>query len=354
MAVRVRVPLAALLPLKIFIMKKFAYIIYFITTLVLTSCGARSGYFKLEGKFLNMNQGEFYIYNPNGGIEGVDTIKVIGGRFTYETPCKDECTLMIVFPNFSEQPIFAELGESVELKGDASHLKEMEVTGTKANELMTKFRKAIIGDTPPQETAHAEQFIKDNPNSCVSLYLVKKYFVTSVEPDYKKAYELLTLLEKEQPKEGQLIKLKQQVATLKDANVGSSLPSFTSYDINDKLISSTSLASAPIAVIYTWATYNYDSQDLQRELKRRQNSSHGKLKLMGFCLDASKSICKDNMTRDSISWSIICNGELLEDKTLKKLGLIAIPDNIILQNGKIIAHGLKKQELYTKLDNLLR
>lgn len=58
---------------------------------------------------------------------------------------------MIVFPNFSEQPIFAESGKSVDIKADASHLKEMEVKGTKTNELMTKFRQSILNDTPPQE-----------------------------------------------------------------------------------------------------------------------------------------------------------------------------------------------------------
>lgn len=104
----------------------------------------------------------------------------------------------------------------------------------------------------------------------------------------------------------------------------------------------------------TWATYNYDSQDMQRELKSRQKKSNGKLKLMAFCLDASKSECKNNIKRDSIACPIICNGEMLEDKTLKKLGLENLPDNIILQNGKIIARGMKKQELYNKLDQLLK
>jgi len=335
-------------------MKKFAYIIFLISSILLTSCGVSSGYFKLEGKFLNMNQGEFYVYCPDGDKESVDTIKVVGGRFTYEMPCNDDCTLMIVFPNFSEQPIFAESGESVELKGDASHLKEMEIKGTKDNELMTKFRKSILGDTPPQEKEHAEMFIKDNAGSVVSLYLVRKYFIATPQPDYKKAFSLLSILEKEQPKNAKLSKLKQQVNLLKDVAVGSPLPPFTSYDVNGKLISSAELSSSPVTAIYTWATYSYDSQDMQRELKRRQRSSQGKLKLMGFCLDASKSTCQDNLKRDSISWPVVCNGKMLEDKTLKMLGLTAVPDNIILQNGKIIARGMKKQELYSKLDQLLK
>ena len=80
-------------------MKKFAYILILFITLVLTSCGVSGGHFKFEGKFLNMNQGEFYVYSPDGGFEGVDTIKVEGGRFTFETECKEDFTIMLVFPN---------------------------------------------------------------------------------------------------------------------------------------------------------------------------------------------------------------------------------------------------------------
>ena len=76
-------------------MKKFAYIFILFITLVLTSCGVSSGHFKFEGKFLNMNQGEFYVYSPDGGFEGVDTIKVEGGRFTFETECKEQFTLCL-------------------------------------------------------------------------------------------------------------------------------------------------------------------------------------------------------------------------------------------------------------------
>ena len=50
---------------------------------------------------------------------------------------------MIVFPNFSEQPVFAEPGKSVTIKGDASHLKEIEIEGTDENKLMNGFRQQI-------------------------------------------------------------------------------------------------------------------------------------------------------------------------------------------------------------------
>ena len=55
-------------------MKHIAY--FFWLTLVLMSCGTDSHHFKLDGRLLHLNQGEFYVYSPDGIIDGMDTIKV--------------------------------------------------------------------------------------------------------------------------------------------------------------------------------------------------------------------------------------------------------------------------------------
>lgn len=84
----------------------------FFALLLLVSCGEDSKHFKLEGRLLQMNQAEFYVYSSDQCINGIDTIKVRGGRFTYEIPCSSPSTLTIVFPNFSETPVFATWGNS--------------------------------------------------------------------------------------------------------------------------------------------------------------------------------------------------------------------------------------------------
>ena len=144
-------------------MKKLTSLL--LLTLVSVPCGTSSDRFKIEGRFLNLNQGELYVYSNDGGISGVDTIKVNGGRFTYETACTRPSVLMLVFPNFSEQPVFAEPGKSVSISADASHLKQMEVKGTKDNELMTQFRERCLQATPPETKKYAEEFISDKPDS---------------------------------------------------------------------------------------------------------------------------------------------------------------------------------------------
>ena len=55
-------------------MKKLTYLL--LLTLVLVSCGTSSDRFKIEGRFLNLNQGEFYVYSPDGGSRKMDTIRV--------------------------------------------------------------------------------------------------------------------------------------------------------------------------------------------------------------------------------------------------------------------------------------
>ncbi len=91
--------------------------------MTLASCGTDSRHFKIDGRLLNVNQGEFYVYSPDGALPGLDTVKVQAGRFTKEIACDRPMTLMLVFPNFTEQPIFAQPGKTVDVKGDAYHLK---------------------------------------------------------------------------------------------------------------------------------------------------------------------------------------------------------------------------------------
>lgn len=74
---------------------------------MMVACGTESGKFRLEGRLRNINQGEFWVYSLDGGLVGIDTIPVRNGRFAYEMDLYDQSTLMLVFPNYSEQPVFA-------------------------------------------------------------------------------------------------------------------------------------------------------------------------------------------------------------------------------------------------------
>ena len=312
-------------------MKRIVYM--FLLSLLLVSCGTRSGYFKMEGRFLHMNQGELYVYSPDGGISGLDTIKVETGRFSYERPCSKSATLIIVFPNYSTQPIFAESGEAVEVKADASHLKEMEVEGTEANELMTKFRKQIASVAPPQEFKYAIQFIKDHPESPVSAYLLNRYLIQTESPDYKLVAQLLPLLMKEQPENTALSRLNRQIKDLGNVMVGSKLPRFSAKDVNGKAVNDAMYSNKNVAIINVWATWSYESLDIQRALNDAVKA--GKIAALGICVDANPKEVRQSLVRDDIQFPNVCDGKMLSSPLLKTFGLTMIPDNIVIRNGKV-------------------
>lgn len=328
--------------------KHITYLI--LLTLVLVSCGVDGKHFKLEGRFLHLNQGEFYVYSTDGVLDGIDTIKIEGGRFAYEIPCDEEGTLVMVFPNFSEQPIFTQPGKTVEIKADASHLKELEAEGTDNNKLMTAFRKQVSNMSPLQAVDAAEEFVKHNPKSNVSAWLIRKYFILAPKPDYAKAKQLLDLMIAEQPKNGKLVNLQQQLIGLA-ATAGKSLPIFTATDINGNKVTQANLTQSPNAVVFLWASWNYESTDMQRQLKRLKAAKGNGLSVIGVCIDPSKSEMQQSLRRDSISWPTINDGMMFDTKIAKQLGLSQVPANILLKNGKIVGRNLRMNELKEKIEN---
>lgn len=328
--------------------KHITYLI--LLTLVLVSCGVDGKHFKLEGRFLHLNQGEFYVYSTDGVLDGIDTIKIEGGRFAYEIPCDEEGTLVMVFPNFSEQPVFTQPGKTVEIKADASHLKELEAEGTDNNKLMTAFRKQVSNMSPQQAIDAAAEFVKHNPKSDVSAWLIRKYFILAPKPDYAKAKQLLDLMIAEQPKNGKLVNLQQQLIGL-TATAGKSLPIFTATDINGNKVTQANLTQSPNAVVFLWASWNYESTDMQRQLKRLKVAKGNGLSVIGVCIDPSKSEMQQSLRQDSISWPTINDGMMFDTKIAKQLGLSQVPANILLKNGKIVGRNLRMNELKEKIEN---
>lgn len=314
--------------------------------LTMASCGTRKGYFSIEGRFLNLNQGEFYVYSPDGVIGGVDTIKVNGGRFAMEIPCQRDGVLMLVFPNFSEQPIFAESGEGVDIKADASHLKQMEVSGTDDNKLMTDFRQAIASAAPPEVMKLAEHFVRDNAKSAVAVYLLGKYFVVSGNTAaLKKAKELLPVVKKAQPKNGNLVRMENSVKMLLAANVGDRLPSFSATDVNGKPLSPAMLTGKK-TVVCTWASWSYDSQNMMRRIKAIVDSKGGSVAAIGICLDASSKECRETVKREIFSFPNVCDEKLFDGTLLMQLGLHSVPANIIVgSDGRVVARNVGIDDL---------
>ena len=320
--------------------------------LLLASCGADSHHFSLEGRFLKMNQGQFYVYSPDGAISGIDTIMVQGGRFAYEIPCEEEGTIVIVLPNYSEIPVFVEPGKSVDLKADASHIKDIEVTGTDTNDRMTKWRKNTSSQSPDGLVKQAEQFIKDNPSSIISRWLLRKYFIVTAKPNLKKARELVKLMSEKADKDASVVRLSVGLENV-PLQVGDELPVFTAKDLQGKSVQASQYRLGK-TVILVWATWDYDGQSISRRVARKieEMKSQGKQvpKVLGISIDASAVDAKKTVGSDSTAWSTICDGLMWKSPVVKAIGTTKVPDNFVIENGKVKACHLSNDELLKEIE----
>ncbi|MBP5257565.1 MAG: DUF4369 domain-containing protein [Prevotella sp.] len=332
-------------------MKKLLFL-FLPVVLFFISCGADSEHFKIEGRILNMNQGEFYVYSLDGAISGFDTIKVMGGRFAYEMPCSSPTTLMIVFPNFSQHPIFAAPGKTAEINANASHLKEMEVEGSKDNELMTRFRELTAKMTPPEVAKQAGLFAADNAESPVAIYLIRTYFVDGPHKNLHEAERLTKVVADKQKESGQVKQLEQQIRLLSATMEGAKTPRFSAEDINGHLVTADDLGN-DIAVICTCASWNFESLNVLRELKRLQRKAGGRLKVVSIAIDGNQKQLTESLKRDSISWPVICDGRMFESPVLSQTGLGTLPDNVLIHRGKVIAHGLPLEQLKERITKMI-
>lgn len=318
---------------------------------ILTACNSHDGRFRLEGRFRNLNQGEFYIYNTEEGWK--DTINVRDGRFIYERPMTDSTILRILFPNYSELPVFASSGTTVKMEGDASHLRETEIKGNDENKEMTAFRMRANKLTPPEVQASAEEYIRENPSSLVSLYIFHHYFLETYESDYQKSSQLCDILHKGMPNNGTLVRLQKQLTILKNTSANAKLQPFTATDINGKKVSNKQL-DAPINIVMAWASWNAESGSIQRVVRKLQKKNPGKIAAISICLDANTKDIRYTAHRDSIGWPIICDGKMWQSPVAQKTGMGTMPANVIVdKQGKVIDRNLptakKMEEKLTQL-----
>ena len=330
---------------------KIAQLLPLLFALLLASCGTDSHHFSIDGRLLNLNQGEFYVYSPDGSVpHGMDTIKVQAGRFSYTVECDRPMTLMIVFPNFTEQPVFAQPGKSVDIKGDASHLKEMTVKGTKANELMNTFREQILSASPAEMKKYAMQMAGDHPESDVAPYLVRRYLIATPQPDYATAKRLLEEITAKRPDDNYAKRMLAACDGKTAAAVGSSLPAFSAYDINGNAVSGASLAGKSTVVVFAWASWNYSSTSMLRQLSMWLKESGGSAAVVGICLDPSKQSCRRALKQyDAENITTICDGQMVDGDTYNRLGMSSLPDNIVVRNGRIVARNVPQNELSERI-----
>ena len=124
--------------------------------------------------------------------------------------------------------------------------------------------------------------------------------------------------------------------------------------MNGRNVSSSTFQQADVAVILQWASWNYESLNMLRDIKKLSRTSAGRLKVLSVSLDAGVPECRKTLESDSLLWPNVCDGQMFDGHLTRALALSAVPDNIVLQRGRIVARSLSASNLRNEVERLLK
>ena len=281
---------------------------------------------------------------------------VQGGKFQYMGKAEEVTPYILVFPNGMEQVIFVGPGEELEYEATANDLKNYVVNGSDENKLMNRFRQETYSLDQSMVSGVAKEYIMENAESPVAIYLLDKYFCQENKTDNKELQGLFKAVKEKQPRNRSLLMLERKMASTQMLMKGKKLPD-VSLVKKDK--SSTKLwrDSKDYNLIVFWSTWMPNGSDVLWRMRHnsKEHKEDARLRTVGISLDIERYRWEDAIRQDSLDIEHYCDGLGFESEVIKKFGISSLPCYIITDKShKILEMGNDVQGLDDDLKKHLK
>lgn len=289
----------------------------FLALLVLASCQGRKGEMRITGHLANLNEADLFVFSPDGGMEGIDTIHIRDGQFDDRIPCtEDEATFVIVYPTYSTLTVFGGSGQVAEIEGDARNLAAVQVTGNHANKHYTKFRMETDSVTDERRDSIRMQYIRDNEGTQLARYL---------------EHDLLSSRKSESLQKGRKI------------------PSFTLRMRSGRSIGSLGLRGRNVLIAF-WANWKGGSGIVNHHIRKARRISTKPLECISYSLDVDQGALDYVERMDSITWHSYCDQKGFQSPLVTQLGIRTLPYYILIDGeGRIVQSSSEWQDIEPSL-----
>lgn len=316
---------------------------------ILISCNPNPDSVRITGDFAHLEQGEFYIYSPNGAMGRLDTLHIQNGEFEYTAPIDGSVIFRIMYPNFSELTVFARPGDNIRVVGDAQNLNAVEVKGNRDNELYTEFRKRI-SDLPAKDVCDvARQYVLEYPTLAVSHYLFSTCFLLNDSIPQALVTEIFDSLCRACPDNVELSMLSRAVRSHGVLQSGQQLPDFRLQtrpsvftDKEGEEITAGDFRGAYLLISF-WASWKGGSQSALYRTRRFRKEMKEKgitVNAISYSLDTDASSLTRIERDDSVDYHSYCDYQSFNSELVQKWGICDLPFFVLADpNQKIVASG---------------
>lgn len=328
-------------------MNKYIYSLITFFALLFCGCAENKQEFTLEGKLQGLNSDTIIAFYQLPDYK-IDTIVAIGEEFNY-TFTPDTFTVFSLFlKNGNELPVFADKGQTVEIKGT---IDEPIVKGKGENKLLAKIwehLKEIPEDRIKQEV---DSIIRTNNQSYTNLYLIDKYFVKDPQTDKQTIANLINSqigFIKDTP---YISDLQKKLKVQRPKNIGT----VNNKDKEGKSFRWSTLKNKYILLDF-WASWNPQSVAEQDSLERVVKALRKEdFVVVSISLDYDKQAWLKAADRDTTQWIQLCDFKGWDNTTVEEQQIQSLPSNILLDpNKNVIERDIRGQKLIDKVKELVK
>lgn len=192
---------------------------------------------------------------------------------------------------------------------------------------------AKLNETMTQSALVNQSFIKDNPNSPVSLHILNIYKTTWGKNITKELFALVSE-ENKQSKQGDLIS--KYIEIYGNPQIGEKYIDFEQKNIDGKMIKVSDVLN-DYTLIEFWASWCGPCRQSNPELVElyRDYKDNG-FEIIGVSLDNDKNMWTKAITKDKLNWTNISDLKGNENEGALRYGVNRIPDNILIDKDGII------------------
>jgi peroxiredoxin len=195
---------------------------------------------------------------------------------------------------------------------------------------------------------YLKNFVKEHPKSVVSAYICEQHLAAQINES--ELEEIVKKFPAELDSSEYVIRLKARIADQKRIAIGAEAPDFTMNDPEGKPIQLSSLRGK-IVLLDFWASWCMPCRQENPNIVRLYNQYQPKgFEILGVSLDRTKEKWVKAIQDDKLTWKHVSDLQFWQNEAARLYAITVIPQSVLIgKDGKIIAKGLRGEELEKKL-----